>query len=207
MSASQSVVQTSCRTFSALPRVAYTIIWFLWLWTLHLGYLRISNLSMDCSSSWQGRQEDWDSMWNTWCLELLLFRELAFTFCLSLDPQVILMLTTDLDGEDEKDKGALDNLLSQLIAELGMDKKVTFESHCLRSSNWDQFFFFLSQRNFTKSQGVTLHWGPQFADPLEMFSVCTLAQAYFCGSGYKWGARPGHGPCGPFVAPRGENDK
>uniref|UniRef100_A0A8D2M8Y4 UBR-type domain-containing protein n=1 Tax=Zonotrichia albicollis TaxID=44394 RepID=A0A8D2M8Y4_ZONAL len=37
--------------------------------------------------------------------------------------QVILMLTTDLDGEDEKDKGALDNLLSQLIAELGMDKK------------------------------------------------------------------------------------
>lgn len=45
------------------------------------------------------------------------------------------MLTTDLDGEDEKDKGALDNLLSQLIAELGMDKKVTFESHCLRSSN------------------------------------------------------------------------
>lgn len=34
------------------------------------------------------------------------------------------MLTTDLDGEDEKDKGALDNLLAQLIAELGMDKKV-----------------------------------------------------------------------------------
>ena len=66
---------------------------------------------------------------------MLLFRELTFTFCLSVDPQVILMLTTDLDGEDEKDKGALDNLLSQLIAELGMDKKVTFESHCLRSSN------------------------------------------------------------------------
>ncbi|XP_078094991.1 E3 ubiquitin-protein ligase UBR4 isoform X5 [Mustelus asterias] len=37
--------------------------------------------------------------------------------------QVILMLTADLDGEDEKDKGALDNLLSQLIAELCMDKK------------------------------------------------------------------------------------
>ncbi|KAF7239331.1 E3 ubiquitin-protein ligase UBR4 [Varanus komodoensis] len=37
--------------------------------------------------------------------------------------QVILMLTTDLDGEDEKDKGALDNLLAQLIAELCMDKK------------------------------------------------------------------------------------
>lgn len=37
------------------------------------------------------------------------------------------MLTTDLDGEDEKDKGALDNLLSQLIAELGMDKKVKLE--------------------------------------------------------------------------------
>ncbi|KAJ7306602.1 hypothetical protein JRQ81_009992 [Phrynocephalus forsythii] len=37
--------------------------------------------------------------------------------------QVVLMLTTDLDGEDEKDKGALDNLLAQLIAELGMDKK------------------------------------------------------------------------------------
>lgn len=38
--------------------------------------------------------------------------------------QVILMLTSDLDGEDEKDKGALDELLSQLIAELGMHKKV-----------------------------------------------------------------------------------
>ncbi|XP_075046927.1 E3 ubiquitin-protein ligase UBR4 isoform X4 [Mixophyes fleayi] len=37
--------------------------------------------------------------------------------------QVVLMLTADLDGEDEKDKGALDNLLSQLIAELGLDKK------------------------------------------------------------------------------------
>lgn len=38
--------------------------------------------------------------------------------------QVILMLTTDLDGEDEKDKGALDDLLAQLIAELSMHKKV-----------------------------------------------------------------------------------
>lgn len=36
------------------------------------------------------------------------------------------MLTTDLDGDDEKDKGALDNLLAQLIAELCMDKKVHF---------------------------------------------------------------------------------
>lgn len=39
--------------------------------------------------------------------------------------QVILMLTSDLDGEDEKDKGALDELLAQLIAELGIHKKVT----------------------------------------------------------------------------------
>ncbi|XP_017342515.1 E3 ubiquitin-protein ligase UBR4 isoform X1 [Ictalurus punctatus] len=37
--------------------------------------------------------------------------------------QVILMLTADLDGEDEKDKGALDDLLTQLIGELGMHKK------------------------------------------------------------------------------------
>lgn len=42
--------------------------------------------------------------------------------------QVILMLTSDLDGEDEKDKGALDDLLAQLIAELGMHKKVTAQS-------------------------------------------------------------------------------
>lgn len=35
------------------------------------------------------------------------------------------MLTTDLDGDDEKDKGALDNLLSQLIAELCMEKKAS----------------------------------------------------------------------------------
>lgn len=39
--------------------------------------------------------------------------------------QVILMLTADLDGEDEKDKGALDDLLTQLIGELGMHKKVS----------------------------------------------------------------------------------
>lgn len=39
--------------------------------------------------------------------------------------QVILMLTSDLDGEDEKDKGALDDLLAQLIAELAIHKKVT----------------------------------------------------------------------------------
>lgn len=43
--------------------------------------------------------------------------------------QVILMLTADLDGEDEKDKGALDDLLAQLIGELGMHKKVS--SSCL----------------------------------------------------------------------------
>lgn len=46
------------------------------------------------------------------------------------------MLTADLDGEDEKDKGALDNLLSQLIAELGMDKKVKFESHTVWERDW-----------------------------------------------------------------------
>lgn len=43
------------------------------------------------------------------------------------------MLTTDLDGEDEKDKGALDNLLAQLIAELGMDKKVSWRCACARA--------------------------------------------------------------------------
>ncbi|KAL1020637.1 hypothetical protein UPYG_G00002740 [Umbra pygmaea] len=37
--------------------------------------------------------------------------------------QVVLMLTSDLDGDDDKDKGALDDLLAQLIAELGMHKK------------------------------------------------------------------------------------
>lgn len=62
------------------------------------------------------------------CVFGVLFRVLALMFSLSVDFQVILMLTTDLDGEDEKDKGALDNLLSQLIAELGMDKKVRLES-------------------------------------------------------------------------------
>ncbi|MEQ2163900.1 hypothetical protein GOODEAATRI_001011, partial [Goodea atripinnis] len=41
--------------------------------------------------------------------------------------QVILMLTSDLDGEDEKDKGALDDLLGQLIAELGIHKKLLTE--------------------------------------------------------------------------------
>ena len=51
--------------------------------------------------------------------------EPAFYEFSDLCSQVILMLTTDLDGDDEKDKGALDNLLSQLIAELCMDKKVS----------------------------------------------------------------------------------
>lgn len=66
-------------------------------------------------------------------------------FYLSLDFQVILMLTTDLDGEDEKDKGALDNLLSQLIAELGMDKKVMLESHTVWKTEigWSFCFSFL----------------------------------------------------------------
>lgn len=56
------------------------------------------------------------------------------------------MLTADLDGEDEKDKGALDNLLSQLIAELSMDKKVKFESYCVKNRDqlrlvlWCVFF-------------------------------------------------------------------
>jgi len=44
--------------------------------------------------------------------------------------QVILMLTSDLDGDDDKDKGALDDLLAQLIAELGMHKKVTARQRC-----------------------------------------------------------------------------
>lgn len=52
------------------------------------------------------------------------------------------MLTTDLDGEDEKDKGALDNLLSQLIAELGMDKKVKCSvGSCSESALSRQGFF------------------------------------------------------------------
>lgn len=50
------------------------------------------------------------------------------------------MLTTDLDGDDEKDKGALDNLLSQLIAELCMDKKVScgMSTHASICSFWTQ---------------------------------------------------------------------
>lgn len=52
------------------------------------------------------------------------------------------MLTTDLDGDDEKDKGALDNLLSQLIAELGMDKKVKYNvGTCSESASSRQGFF------------------------------------------------------------------
>lgn len=55
------------------------------------------------------------------------------------------MLTTDLDGEDEKDKGALDNLLSQLIAELGMDKKVKIgEAYHVRSRNQLRSFLWFS---------------------------------------------------------------
>lgn len=51
------------------------------------------------------------------------------------------MLTTDLDGDDEKDKGALDNLLSQLIAELCMDKKAS----CSMSTQSSRFFLLLDK--------------------------------------------------------------
>lgn len=54
------------------------------------------------------------------------------------------MLTTDLDGEDEKDKGALDNLLSQLIAELGMDKKVKVGRCAVRRAGISQEPFSVS---------------------------------------------------------------
>lgn len=60
--------------------------------------------------------------------------------------QVILMLTSDLDGEDEKDKGALDELLSQLIAELGMHKKVALGSFSSFRPQWPFFFFFFDWR-------------------------------------------------------------
>lgn len=55
--------------------------------------------------------------------------------------QVILMLTSDLDGEDEKDKGALDELLSQLIAELGMHKKVALGSFWSFRPQWSIFIY------------------------------------------------------------------
>lgn len=71
--------------------------------------------------------------------------------------QVILMLTADLDGEDEKDKGALDDLLTQLIGELGMHKKVS-----------RRFFFF----SFTFSSPAFLffpHGGKHGAFILTIF--------------------------------------
>lgn len=39
------------------------------------------------------------------------------------------MFIIDLDGEDEKDKGVLDNLFFQFIVELGMDKKDVFKKN------------------------------------------------------------------------------
>uniref|UniRef100_UPI00358DF698 E3 ubiquitin-protein ligase UBR4 n=1 Tax=Myxine glutinosa TaxID=7769 RepID=UPI00358DF698 len=47
--------------------------------------------------------------------------------------QVVLMLSSDLDSEAEKDRGALDNLLSRLVAELAMDKKKDATSFAERS--------------------------------------------------------------------------
>ena len=37
--------------------------------------------------------------------------------------QVILMLSTDLDGNDDRDKASLDNLLAALIVQLDMQVK------------------------------------------------------------------------------------
>lgn len=67
--------------------------------------------------------------------------------------QVILMLTSDLDGEDEKDKGALDELLSQLIAELGMHKKVSLtlmiQASVVCLFSFGVFFFFIFMSAFS----------------------------------------------------------
>ena len=40
--------------------------------------------------------------------------------------QVILMLSTDLDGNDDRDKASLDNLLAALIVQLDMQVKIAF---------------------------------------------------------------------------------
>ena len=45
------------------------------------------------------------------------------------------MLSSDLDSEAEKDRGALDNLLSRLVAELAMDKKKVSLRVCLSLDN------------------------------------------------------------------------
>ena len=95
------------------------------------------------------------------------------------------MLTTDLEGEDEKDKGSLDNLLSQLIAELGMDKKVTFESLCEKQALRSVFFPPSCRETSPSCRGLLSPEAPSSADPLEMFSMCALAQACLCGSGCK----------------------
>lgn len=91
------------------------------------------------------------------------------------------MLTADLDGEDEKDKGALDNLLSQLIAELGMDRKV-MPSHSARdTTGWvsSQVCIPLLEGPPLVSVGNHPRRAPVVLIQLKRFSVPTLAQAYF----------------------------
>jgi E3 ubiquitin-protein ligase UBR4 len=50
------------------------------------------------------------------------------TFC-----QVVLMLTADLDGQDERDKTCVEHLLQMLVKELEMDKPDT-NNICERSN-------------------------------------------------------------------------
>lgn len=113
-------------------------------------------------------------------LKVLFSRELAFTCPLFVDAQVILMLTADLDGEDEKDKGALDNLLSQLIAELGMDKKVKSKSYCVKNRGRLRpvLHFYSSFRDCPPVSGGALHEGCSSVDSAKQFSVPAAAQAY-----------------------------
>lgn len=47
--------------------------------------------------------------------------------------QVVLMLTSDLDGDEDKDKAALDNLLTQVLGQLDISGKV--------SLHWFTFIF------------------------------------------------------------------
>lgn len=81
----------------------------------------------DAGRIWEKAKINQDTRYRSFVEDCICFENTYSAFCSFSDFyfQVILMLTTDLDGDDEKDKGALDNLLSQLIAELCMEKKAS----------------------------------------------------------------------------------
>ena len=56
--------------------------------------------------------------------ELDLSGKVGLKLLAQLNPSLLLMLTSDLDADEEKDRAALDALLNALLKELDLSRKI-----------------------------------------------------------------------------------